>query len=254
MQKVILSIAVAAVVAAIGLVGSPAEAQVMPPVLLKLEQAGKNLKSLQAGISQQKQDRVLGVKENSTGSLLYKAGAAGTERVLLTYTSPIPETVSVVGEKVTIYQPKLNQLFVTSRKAGVNKNRSLGFLGLAYSDAAQQLRDKYTITLLGEDMVNGQGNCHGGVLATLADSAFAFACNTYDEVTVAAGFDIVFVAPARLGDQLTATALERARFGRSGLYDVSITRADGELVAEFRGRSRSLGRPLLGPGEPSAGA
>ena len=105
-----------------------------------------------------------------------------------------------------------------------------------------------------EDMVNGQGNCHGGVLATLADSAFAFACNTYDEVTVAAGFDIVFVAPARLGDQLTATALERARFGRSGLYDVSITRADGELVAEFRGRSRSLGRPLLGPGEPSAGA
>ena len=156
MQKVILSIAVAAIVAAIGLAGSPAEAQVMPPVLLKLEQAGKNLKSLQAGISQQKQDRVLGVKENSTGSLLYKAGAAGTERVLLTYTSPIPETVSAGGEKVTIYQPKLNQLFVTSRKAGVNKNRSLGFLGLAYSDAAQQLRDRYTITLLGEDMVNGQ--------------------------------------------------------------------------------------------------
>jgi len=156
MQKGILSIVVAAIVAAVCIVGRPAEAQVMPPVLLKLEQAGKNLKSLQAGITQQKQDRVLGVKENSTGSLLYKAGAAGTERVLLTYTSPIPETVSVIGEKVSIYQPKLNQLFVTSRKAGVNKNRSLGFLGLAYADAAQQLRDRYTITLLGDDMVNGQ--------------------------------------------------------------------------------------------------
>ncbi len=96
-----------------------------------------------------------------------------------------------------------------------------------------------------DDMVNGQGNCHGGYLATLADSAFAFACNTYDQVTVAAGFDIVFVAPARLGDQLVATAVERARFGRSGLYDVSIARDDGDLIAEFRGRSRSLGRALL---------
>ena len=104
---------------------------------------------------------------------------------------------------------------------------------------------------VGEDMVNGQGNCHGGYLATLADSAFAFACNTHGEMTVAAGFDIAFVRPARLGDRLTATALERARFGRSGLYDVTITRDDGELITEFRGRSRSLGRPL--PGVAGAG-
>lgn len=97
-----------------------------------------------------------------------------------------------------------------------------------------------------EDMVNGQGNCHGGLVATLADSAFAFACNSYDDVTVAAGFDVVFVTPGRLGDRLTATAIERARFGRSGLYDVTVTRENGDLVAEFRGRSRSLGRPLLG--------
>ncbi len=70
---------------------------------------------------------------------------------------------------------------------------------------------KATVTMrIRDDMVNGQGNCHGGYLATLADSAFAFACNTYDQVTVAAGFDIVFVAPARLGDQLVATAVERA--------------------------------------------
>jgi acyl-CoA thioesterase len=103
------------------------------------------------------------------------------------------------------------------------------------------------------DMVNGQGNCHGGYLATLADSAFAFACNTYDQVTVAAGFDSFFLAPARLGDRLVAAAVERARFGRSGLYDVSITRDDGELVAEFRGRSRSLGRPLLTPDSDQIG-
>jgi acyl-CoA thioesterase len=96
-------------------------------------------------------------------------------------------------------------------------------------------------------MVNGHGIVHGGLVATLADSAFAVACNTYGEVTVAAGFDIVFVAPSRLGDHLTAEAMERARHGRSGLYDVSVHATDpagqARLVAEFRGRSRSLGRP-----------
>ena len=96
-----------------------------------------------------------------------------------------------------------------------------------------------------EDMVNGQLNCHGGFLATLADSAFAFACNTYDQVTVAAGFEITFITPARLGDELVATAVERARYGRSGIYDVTVTRGDGEVVAEFRGRSRALGRKFL---------
>jgi acyl-CoA thioesterase len=99
-----------------------------------------------------------------------------------------------------------------------------------------------------EQMVNGHGIVHGGFLATLADSAFAVACNTYGQVTVAAGFDIVFVASSQLGDQLTAEAVERARYGRSGLYDVSVRATDpaGEarLVAEFRGRSRSLGRPF----------
>lgn len=98
------------------------------------------------------------------------------------------------------------------------------------------------------DMVNGQGACHGGLLATLADSAFAFACNTYDQVTVAASFEITFVAAGRLGDELVATAVERVRYGRSGIYDVTVTRAGGEIVAEFRGRSRSLGRPLLPAG------
>lgn len=102
------------------------------------------------------------------------------------------------------------------------------------------------------DMVNGHGMCHGGFLSALADSAFAFACNTYDEVTVAAGFDIAFVAPAELGDELVAVAAERVRYGRSGIYDVTVSRAGGDVVAEFRGRSRSLGRRhLTGPGQLS---
>ena len=95
------------------------------------------------------------------------------------------------------------------------------------------------------DMVNGHGICHGGYVFILADTAFAFACNTYDDRTVAAGADVTFLEPVRAGDALVAVAVERARRGRSGLYDVRVTRADGTAVAEFRGRSRSLGRPML---------
>ena len=98
-----------------------------------------------------------------------------------------------------------------------------------------------------DDMLNGHGICHGGYVFTLADTAFAFACNTYDDVTVAAGADGTFLAPVEAGAELVATATERARRGRSGLYDVTVATAGGEVVAEFRGRSRSLGRPLLDP-------
>lgn len=94
------------------------------------------------------------------------------------------------------------------------------------------------------DMTNGHQLCHGGLIASLADTAFAVACNSYGEVTVAAGFDITFLEPARLGDVLQARAEERARRGRSGLYDVSVVRLPDTVVAEFRGRSRSLGRPI----------
>ena len=98
-----------------------------------------------------------------------------------------------------------------------------------------------------EDMVNGWGVCHGGLVATLADSAFAVACNSYGQVTVAAGFDVELVEPCHLGDRLVATAREVMLRGRSGLYDVSVTREEPSgpvVVAEFRGRSRSLGRPI----------
>jgi acyl-CoA thioesterase len=100
------------------------------------------------------------------------------------------------------------------------------------------------------DMVNGWDLCHGGLVASLADSAFAVACNSRGQVTVAAGFDISFLQPGRLGDELVATARERALHGRSGLYDVTVERAaDGVVIAEFRGRSRSTGRvnPAVGP-------
>ena len=87
------------------------------------------------------------------------------------------------------------------------------------------------------DMVNGHGICHGGYLFLLADTAFAFACNTHGPPVVAAGADVTFLAPAREGDQLVATAVERVRAGRSGLYDVTVRRGE-DVVLEFRGRSR----------------
>lgn len=90
-----------------------------------------------------------------------------------------------------------------------------------------------------ETMVNGHDLAHGGYLFLLADTAFACACNSHGPVTVAAGADITFVAPARLGDVLEARATERVTFGRSGVYDVTVRRG-GDVVAEFRGRSRTL--------------
>ncbi len=91
------------------------------------------------------------------------------------------------------------------------------------------------------DMLNGHGIVHGGLVFALADTAFACACNSRGQVTVAAGADISFIAPAREGDILVATAAERVSFGRSGIYDVTVRRGD-EVVAEFRGRSRAAGR------------
>lgn len=89
------------------------------------------------------------------------------------------------------------------------------------------------------DMVNGHAMAHGGLIFTLADTAFACACNSWGPVTVAAGCDIVFVALASGGDVLTAEARMRSRYGRNGIYDVTITHGD-RLVAEFRGRSHQV--------------
>ena len=96
-----------------------------------------------------------------------------------------------------------------------------------------------------DQMTNGHGTAHGGYLFTLADSAFAFACNSYGQVTVAQHCSVTYIAPGALGDRLTAHARELSRQGRSGIYDVTITREDGTVIAEFRGHSRSINRSFL---------
>jgi acyl-CoA thioesterase len=93
---------------------------------------------------------------------------------------------------------------------------------------------------ISEAMSNGHGNCHGGYIFTLADSAFAFACNSYNQLAVAQHCSITYLIPGRIGDRLTATAKEVSRSGRSGIYDIRITNQSGEHVAEFRGHSRTV--------------
>ena len=121
-------------------------------------------------------------------------------------------------------------------------SRRLGMTLDAVSSGAATLS-----MVIRDDMTNGHGTAHGGFIFALADSAFAFACNSHNERTVAQACDIVFTAPARLGDRLVAVATERHRFGRNGIYDIRVTRdsADGSVIAEFRGRSRAIGGALV---------
>jgi acyl-CoA thioesterase len=98
-----------------------------------------------------------------------------------------------------------------------------------------------TITMtVRRDMLNGFAICHGGFITTLADSTFAFACNSYNELTVAAGITVDFIAPAHEGDVLTAVGKEIALTGRTGIYDVEVKNQHGRRVAMFRGRSSRL--------------
>jgi acyl-CoA thioesterase len=99
--------------------------------------------------------------------------------------------------------------------------------------------------LVRADMVNGHGTCHGGVLFSFADSAFAFACNSYNAITVAAGATIEFLAPAMRGDELVAVAREVRRLRRRGVYDVSVINQRQECIALFRGRSHQLDGKLI---------
>lgn len=120
-------------------------------------------------------------------------------------------------------------------------SRGLGMTLAKVAPGAAVLR--MTVT---QAMVNGHGMCHGGFIFTLADSAFAFACNSYDERAVAQHCAITYVRPAKLGDVLTAEAVERSRTGRSGIYDIAVRNADGQAIAEFRGHSRTIGGTLTG--------
>jgi acyl-CoA thioesterase len=96
-----------------------------------------------------------------------------------------------------------------------------------------------------QDMVNGHNICHGGYMALLCDSAFAFACNSYNANTVASGFSIELLAPAQLNDRLTAVAVEQALRGRSGVYDVKLTNQNGEVIALFRGKSARISGEVI---------
>lgn len=95
-------------------------------------------------------------------------------------------------------------------------------------------------------MTNGHGICHGGIVFSLADSAFAFACNSRNQKTVAAGCTIDFLASARVGDELCAEAIEQSRRGRTGIYDVVVTDQSGRRVALFRGRSHRMEGEVMG--------
>ncbi|QDG77730.1 hydroxyphenylacetyl-CoA thioesterase PaaI [Labrenzia sp. PHM005] len=116
-------------------------------------------------------------------------------------------------------------------------------LGMVLNDVdAGEARISMRVT---KTMANGHGTCHGGYIFTLADSAFAFACNTYNQVTVAQQCSVTFLAPAHVDDRLTAEAREQSRSGRSGLYDVTITNQHGDKIAEFRGNSRTTKGTIL---------
>jgi phenylacetic acid degradation protein PaaD len=101
-----------------------------------------------------------------------------------------------------------------------------------------------------QDMVNGHGICHGGFIFALADTNFAYACNSFNHKAVAAGVDINFIAPAHLGDTLTAVGSARHQGGRSGIYDIEVTNQDGKTIAVFRGRSTRIKGHFFDESEP----
>jgi acyl-CoA thioesterase len=123
------------------------------------------------------------------------------------------------------------------------RDRASAGLGMAL-EAIAPGEAVLTMTVRG-DMVNGHDICHGGFIFTLADSAFAYACNSYDVSTVAASCDITFLMAARRGDSLRAAAREVYREGRNGIYDIVVTDQAGAVVAHFRGKSRTIGGPVI---------
>lgn len=127
-------------------------------------------------------------------------------------------------------------------------SKALGMLVEAVGPGTARVR-----MVVRADMVNGFSLCHGGLIATLADTAFALACNSHNEMSVASGLDAEFVQPARLGDTLVAEASELSQSGRLGVYDVIVENQHGERIALVRGRSyRMKGRPVIA--EPAGGA
>lgn len=137
-----------------------------------------------------------------------------------------------------LVNPTAQQVAEATREAMWRNDRAskaLGMQVLAISPGGATVS-----MVVREDMLNGHDICHGGLITTLADSAFAFACNAYNELTVASGFDMNLIAPACLGDTLTASAHEVSKAGRTGVYDIQVRNQHGQPVAAFRGRSYSV--------------
>jgi len=108
-----------------------------------------------------------------------------------------------------------------------------------------------TSMLVRQDMVNGHNICHGGYMALLCDTAFAYACNSGNLNTVASGFSIEILAPAMLGDTLVAVAVEQAQRGRQGVYDIKLTNQNGDIIALFRGKSARIAGEVISASEHS---
>ena len=123
-----------------------------------------------------------------------------------------------------------------------SRDRTAQWLGMSL----EEIRVGYarmTMTVRPE-MTNGHGICHGGMIFTLADTTFAYACNSYNIEAVAAGCAVEFLKPGRTGDVLTAVGQEEALVGRHGIYDIRVTTETGELIAVFRGKSAQLKNPV----------
>jgi len=135
------------------------------------------------------------------------------------------------------------------REGMYSRDRAAQALGLAIESMSP---GRAVLTMqVRADMLNGFDICHGGFITALADTAFAYACNSYNELTVASGLAVDFIAPAREGEVLTASAQEAALTGRTGVYDVLVTNARGERIAIFRGRSyRVKGKPSVHGTQP----
>jgi acyl-CoA thioesterase len=130
------------------------------------------------------------------------------------------------------------QLAQDAAKAMWSRDHAAQALGMAIAEVTPGT-SRLTMPVR-QDMVNGHAICHGGMIFTLADTAFAYACNSYNLNTVASACNIDFLAPAYLGDSLVAVAVERVQSGRSGVYDVTVSTAAGKTVALFRGKSARI--------------
>lgn len=119
--------------------------------------------------------------------------------------------------------------------------------GAAWGIEIEEAREGYARVrmIVRDDMLNGHRSAHGGMIFALADTAFAYACNSRNETSVAQSATIAFLAPAQAGDVLVAEAREASRSGRSGVYQVSVRAGDGRVIAEFTGLSRTIGDPVI---------